>query len=105
MPSREASYRNLVLNQRVEARNPFISRTVCEENGESPAGELEGAEVFGGLDLSSVSDLTALVLTSKQGDAWDVWPTFWLPENGLHPIRHPTPELVNLPDDYRYGAS
>jgi len=84
MPSREASYRNLVLNQRVEARNPFVSRTVWEENGAAPIGKLEGAEVFGGLDLSSVSDLTALVLASKHDGAWDVHPSFWLPGTGLH---------------------
>ncbi|GAA5059474.1 ABC transporter ATP-binding protein [Nocardia callitridis] len=27
-----------------------------------------------------------------------------LPENGLHPLPFATPELVNLPDDFRYGA-
>lgn len=79
MPSREASYRNLILNQRVEASNPFISRTVWEENGETPEG-LEDKVVYGGLDLSSVSDLTALVLVSEDGD---VESTFWLPSEGL----------------------
>lgn len=79
MPSREASYRNLILNQRVEASNPFITRTVWEENGQAPA-EIEGRAVYGGLDLSSVSDLTALVLVSENGD---VHPTFWLPGEGL----------------------
>jgi phage terminase large subunit-like protein len=79
MPSREASYRNLILNQRVEARNPFVSRAIWQENGAKP-DDLDGREVFGGLDLSSVSDLTALVLTTTVGD---VVPTFWLPENGL----------------------
>ena len=83
MPSREASYRNLILNQRVETRNPFISRDVWLDNGALPVGDLEGAAVYGGLDLSSASDLTALVLISKQGEAWDVHPTFWLPEEGL----------------------
>jgi phage terminase large subunit-like protein len=83
MPSREAAFRNLILNQRVQAKNPFVSRAVWEENGAAPIGSLRGAEFFGGLDLSSVSDLTALVLISKQGDAWDVHPTFWLPEAGL----------------------
>ena len=58
MPSREAAYRNLILNQRVEARNPFVTRTVWEENGAQPLGVLRGAKVYGGLDLSSVSDLT-----------------------------------------------
>lgn len=79
MPSREAAYRNLILNQRVEARNPFISRTVWMDNAGKPA-PLDGEQVFGGLDLSSVSDLTALVLATEAGD---VESTFWLPEEGL----------------------
>lgn len=79
LPSRENAYRNLILNQRVEARSPFVSRAIWGENGEDP-GELEaGDEVFAGLDLSSVSDLTALVLLADGG----VHPTFWLPEDGL----------------------
>lgn len=81
IPSRESSYRNLILNQRIEARNPFVSRSVWVENGEEPR-ELNG-DVYGGLDLSSVSDLTALVLTSENGGKWDVHPTFWLPETGI----------------------
>ena len=79
MPSREASFRNLILNQRVEARNPFVSRAVWQENGEEPE-RLEGMTVYGGLDLSSVSDLTALTLVSEFGD---VHCKFWLPGDGL----------------------
>lgn len=79
MPSREAGFRNLVANQRVEARNPFVTRAVWQENGAEPA-DLDGEEVYAGLDLSSVSDLTALVLVSRSGD---VQPTFWLPAEGL----------------------
>lgn len=83
MPSREASYRNLILNQRVEAKNPFVTRTVWQENGGEPDEFEPGAEVFGGLDLSSVSDLTALVLVSPQGESLGVKPVFWLPGDGL----------------------
>jgi phage terminase large subunit-like protein len=79
MPSLEAGYRNLILNQRVEAKNPLVSRSVWQENGAAP-DEMEGVSVYGGLDLSSVSDLTALVLVTDSGD---VHPTFWLPEYGL----------------------
>jgi phage terminase large subunit-like protein len=79
MPSREASFRNLILNQRVEAKTPFVTRTVWDENGDTPA-DIEGEEVYGGLDLSSVHDLTALVLVAAAGD---VVPTFWLPAEGL----------------------
>lgn len=79
MPSRENSYRNLILNQRVEAQTPFISRAIWLENATEP-DPLAGREVWGGLDLSSVSDLTALVLVGAEGD---VLPTFWLPREGL----------------------
>jgi phage terminase large subunit-like protein len=79
MPSAEAGYRNLILNQRVEASNPFITRSVWQENGEKPE-KLEGLSVYGGLDLSSVSDLTALVLVSTDGD---VHARFWLPGDGI----------------------
>jgi phage terminase large subunit-like protein len=79
LPSREAAYRNLILNQRVEARNPFVARAIWLENGEEP-DPIDGQRVYGGLDLSSVSDLTSLELVTESGD---VHSTFWLPEDGL----------------------
>lgn len=82
MPSRESSYRNLILNQRVEARSPFINRTIWGENGGTPDA-WEGREVFAGLDLSSVADLTSLVMLSASGETLNVHPQFWLPESGL----------------------
>lgn len=36
MPEREASYRNLVLNQRVNMTNPFVSATVWQACGDEP---------------------------------------------------------------------
>lgn len=82
LPSREASYRNLILNQRVEAHSPFISRAIWQSNGET-AESMDGRDVYGGLDLSSVADLTALVLASERDGAWDIAPTFWLPGDGI----------------------
>ena len=41
---------------------------------------IDGQRVYGGLDLSSVSDLTSLELVTESGD---VHSTFWLPEDGL----------------------
>ena len=79
MPSMEAAYRNLILNQRVEASNPFVTRAVWQDNSEEPA-PLEGLSVYAGLDLSAVNDLTALVLVSNNGD---IHCRFWLPEEGL----------------------
>jgi phage terminase large subunit-like protein len=83
LPSEENSFRWLYLNQRIEATAPFIGRKVWSECGQQPLPIEEGAVVFGGLDLSQVSDLTALVLVSPVDDVWQVHPTFWLPENGL----------------------
>jgi phage terminase large subunit-like protein len=82
MPSREAEFRNLVLNQRVEASSPFVSRTLWESCG-GPVLPLYGVPVYAGLDLSAVNDLTALVLVGKLHDKWHVHPTFWLPGDGL----------------------
>ena len=48
--------------------------------------ELEGRVCYGGLDLSSTSDLTALVLVFPPSDAEEpyiVLPFFWLPEDTL----------------------
>lgn len=86
MPARESSYRNLVLNQRVETQSPFVSRLIWKENGRPQSRELDGRDVYAGLDLSAVSDLTALVALAPVDDApgeFDVESTFWLPAEGL----------------------
>jgi len=82
MPSRESEYRNLILNQRVEINNPFVTQSVWQGCGTPPA-PLDDVPVYGGLDLSSVADLTALVLIGKKERVWQVHPTFWLPAKGL----------------------
>lgn len=92
LPSSEGAFRNLILNQRVDAVSPFISRAVWEENGAEPT-ELEG-EVYGGLDLASVNDLCALVLLKPDGS---VHPFCWLPEEGLEEkSRHDKVDYVTL---------
>jgi phage terminase large subunit-like protein len=83
MPSREAEYRNLILNQRVDMNAPFVSRIVWQECGGPIIGDWRDVPVFGGLDLSEVSDLTALVLVTPVDSVWHVKPTFWLPGDGL----------------------
>jgi phage terminase large subunit-like protein len=82
MPSREASYRNLILNQRVDAHSPFVSPSVWKENAGSPEADFSGQEIYGGLDLSATADLTACVWV-KPGVVWSVKSDFWLPEQGL----------------------
>lgn len=79
MPANEPEFRNLILNQRVEAQSPFVSQSVWRSNGE-PCGDVSKKKMWLGLDLSSVHDLTALVGVSEDGD---VRPVFWLPKEGL----------------------
>lgn len=79
MPVNEPGFRNLVLNQRVDATAPFVPRSVWEQNG-APPPAIGLKKVWAGLDLSSVNDLTALVLLDEEGG---VHPTFWLPGFGI----------------------
>lgn len=83
MPSQEPLYRNYQLNQRVEMKSPFISRSVWQRCGGEVVESFAGLPVYGGLDLSSVNDLTAKIWEAPVGDAWHVKPVFWLPGEGL----------------------
>jgi len=82
MPARQAEYENLVLNRRVVVNNPFVSATAWRACG-ATVTNLQGVELYGGLDLSAVQDLTAFVLIGRVGRVWNVLPMFWLPQEGL----------------------
>lgn len=89
-PSEENSFRQLRLNQWVKQAvrwMPMEKWDACAfpVNPE----ELEGRICYGGLDLSSTSDLTAFVLVFPPEDAEEpyyILPYFWLPEETL-PVR------------------
>ncbi|WP_202844789.1 terminase large subunit [Luteimonas saliphila] len=81
MPSVENGHRNLLLNQRVTTVSPFISRDVWDSCGAEPC-PFDGP-VYGGLDLSMRTDLTALVLVGRVKGVWQVRPYFWTPGDGV----------------------
>jgi phage terminase large subunit-like protein len=83
MPSAENAYRNLILNQRVNMSNPFISRAVWEANAGPVDFDVFDRDVFIGLDLSARHDLTAAVAVRRKEGKWHVWPTFFVPQSGL----------------------
>ena len=85
MPSREASFRNLILNQRVDTTAQFLSAAVWQPcSAPVDVSRLKGRKCFAGLDLSASRDLTALVLTFEDDDGGcDVLPFFWLPADDL----------------------
>ena len=83
MPARLSSFKNLVLNQRVETTSPFIDQAAWQACGDEPC-DITGLSVFGGLDLSESGDLTALVLGHVDIDGvWHIRPIFWLPADHL----------------------
>ena len=101
MPSREASFRNLIANQMVEVFSPFISGSVWKSCGEAiaPVGD---NVVYCGLDLSSRADLTAFVMIYRAEDKWNVESHFWTPRNGIgdRAKRDRTPYDVWVNDGY-----
>lgn len=84
MPSFEPTFRNLVLNQRVEMAAPFVSRNVWMLNShEVDESVFYEHPTYVGLDLSAKNDLTAMVMMAWSGERWHVKPIFWTPEKGL----------------------
>ena len=81
-PAFEPSFRWLHMNQRVTADAPFVSRSVWDSCAGLPSIP-EGSPVWLGLDLSSVQDLTALVMVAQIDGVWHTEATFWLPADGL----------------------
>ena len=72
MPSREAAFRNLILNQRVNAESPFIEPTIWKANGRLPDDNVFRSEpVRLALDLSARHDLTALVMAATDRDGFE----------------------------------
>lgn len=86
MPAKEPAFRNLILNQRVSGERHFVTAAEWMANAGVPdRAALAGRPCYGGLDLSAVKDLTALVLVFPDDEGgYDVLPFFWLPHDTLH---------------------
>ncbi len=81
-PALEMAFRNLRLNQPVDQAAQFLSAADwqgCSEKVDE--GQLAGQSCFGGLDLSSTTDLTSFVLYFPHDGS--VLPWFWLPGDNL----------------------
>ena len=86
-PADENMFRQLRLNQWVKQSVRWMPMDKWDEcGGTVDARELEGRTCYAGLDLSSTSDLTTLVLVFPPEDGEGVYavlPFFWLPEDTL----------------------
>jgi len=87
MPGKESTVRRLNFCQWTAAINPWISEVVWRPcRAEFTAEQLRGRKAYAGLDLSSTTDLTALVLLvapAEPSGAWSLVPYCWLPEQDL----------------------
>ncbi len=86
-PADENMFRQLRLNQWVKQSVRWMPMDKWDECGGAVNDyELEGRECYAGLDLSSTSDLTAMVLVfppRDEDEQYIVLPFFWLPEDTL----------------------
>nr|WP_314085694.1 terminase TerL endonuclease subunit [uncultured Shinella sp.] len=83
IPSKEADFRNKVLNQRIDGTVRFIAAREWNDCNLAPIDEaaLEGRDCFGALDLSAARDLTCFLLVFPEEDGrFTVLPRFFLPE-------------------------
>lgn len=81
-PSFESAFRNLYLNQRVDAVERAINRADWDACAEQVSlDDLEGLPCYGGLDLGSTSDLTAFTLFWPDANASWTWQ--WVPKERI----------------------
>ena len=86
-PADENSFRQLRLNQWTKQETRWLSVRKWDAcKADFTERELEGRVCYGGLDLSSTTDLTAFVLTFPpldDDDKYFVLPYFWLPDETI----------------------
>ena len=85
-PAEENSFRQLRLNQWVKQAvrwMPMAKWDACAFPVD--AVSLEGRVCYGGLDLSSTTDITAFVLVfpPQNEDKYEILPFFWMPEDNI----------------------
>ncbi|MGM9938023.1 MAG: terminase large subunit [Candidatus Ornithomonoglobus sp.] len=86
-PAEENVFRQLRLNTWVNSTVCWIPEHIYDK-GNTPVSEhfLLGRKCYGGLDLSSTSDITAFVLIfppEHEAEPYYILPYFWLPEDTL----------------------
>ena len=84
MPSYENTFRQLHLNQWTEQDTRWLRMDHWAQGNVACPATLAGRECWGGLDLATVYDTTALVLLFplEDGTFW-VEPHFWIPEENM----------------------
>jgi phage terminase large subunit-like protein len=76
-PAKENSFRRYRLNQWTEQEVRWLNMEKWDACA-TPLGDLGRRPCYAGLDLSSTTDITALVLVFPNEDRYDVLPLFWV---------------------------
>ncbi len=90
-PRYENEFKRLHLNIQTEQAERWLPMHHWNEGGDpNPVAwrkemiaEFKAADCYGGLDLGSTADLTALVLLFEKDDFYYYLPWFWVPEDGV----------------------
>jgi phage terminase large subunit-like protein len=98
-PADLASFLRLHLNIRTKQQFRYIDLDAWDRNASIVVPErLSGRRCFGGLDLGSTSDLTALAWVFPEDDwsAWDVLMRCWAPEDSLDTLDDRTARAASV---------
>lgn len=88
-PARQTVFRQLHLGCWTDEVSQWIDPAAWAACGEPLRVPIPDAPVFAGLDLSSTTDISALVLAHPHPDGtYDLEPYFWLPEHDLAEREH-----------------
>lgn len=86
-PAELASFQRLHLGLRTKQQFRYFELGPWDRNASIvDLSRLKGRECFGGLDLGSTSDLTALAWVFPDGDAFDVLLRCWAPEASIEAL-------------------
>ena len=88
VPGRENACRRLQLNEWTQQDKRWLSLEKWDKGAEPgfTREELQGRECYGGLDLASTTDISALALVFKpieEGEKWKVLLRYWVPEDRI----------------------
>lgn len=100
-PAERAEFQRLHMGQRVRGSDVWIRLDDWDRNAGKPVAEtdLHGRAAYGGLDLGSVSDLTALcwLFPLEDGeDGYDAIWRFWTPEENLEALNNRTSDNASV---------
>lgn len=96
-PAELASFQRLHLGLRTKQQFKYLELEPWDRNASmvDPI-RLKGRQCFGGLDLGSTSDLTALAWVFPDGDAFDVLLRCWAPEDSIEALDERTARAASV---------